>query len=84
MSARITALGDVYDALTTKRIYKKAFTHDKAAAIITEASGTQFDPAVVDAFLCHEREFAELATTLADELPSPEDAVLAETRANAH
>ena len=70
LSARITALGDVYDALTTKRVYKKAFTHDKAVAIIAEASGTQFDPAVVDAFLRRERKFFALATTLADEPPS--------------
>ncbi len=69
LSARIVALADVYDALTTKRTYKPAFSHQKAFGIIRDASGTQFDPAVVDAFCqCHE-EFARLAVSLADRTP---------------
>ena len=70
LAARITALADVYDALTTKRVYKDAFTHDKSVAIILEGSGTQFDPTVVEAFLTREKEFAELAKSLAD-TPKP-------------
>lgn len=50
LSARIVAVADVYDALTSSRIYKAGFTHDKAAAIIREGRGTQFDPRVVEAF----------------------------------
>ncbi|HEY2252312.1 MAG TPA: response regulator, partial [Planctomycetaceae bacterium] len=57
LCGRIVALADVYDALTTKRVYKPAFTHEKARDIITGAAGTHFDPAVVDAFLENEDEF---------------------------
>ena len=50
ISARIVAIADVYDALTTKRVYKSAFTHEKAVEIIQESRGTHFDPDLVDAF----------------------------------
>lgn len=66
LAARIVALADVYDALTTRRAYKPAYAHDQAAAIIIKAAGTQFDPAVVNAFLRQEREFIRLAADLAD------------------
>ena len=55
--ARILALGDVYDALTSKRCYKEAFSHDKSREIVEENRGTQFDPEVVDAFMHTEDEF---------------------------
>ena len=51
------ALADVYDALTSRRVYKEAFTHDVAQAIIVEESGKQFDPDVVDAFIQDADEF---------------------------
>jgi len=51
LCARIMAVADVYDALRSNRSYKKAILHDKAVAIILEGRGTQFDPAVVDAFM---------------------------------
>ncbi|MDR2701983.1 MAG: response regulator [Spirochaetaceae bacterium] len=47
---RIMAIADVYDALTSVRPYKKAFTHEEAVRIITKGNGTQFDPALVDIF----------------------------------
>jgi putative two-component system response regulator len=47
---RIMAVADVYDALTSVRPYKKAFSHEEAVRIITEGSGTQFDPALVEIF----------------------------------
>ncbi len=50
LSARIMAVADVFDALVSERVYKKAFTFEKAVEIITEESGKQFDPLVVDAF----------------------------------
>ncbi|MEM6506782.1 MAG: HD domain-containing phosphohydrolase [Planctomycetota bacterium] len=50
LSARIVAVADVYDALTSKRVYKDAMPHEKACAIINEGSGQHFDPAVVEAF----------------------------------
>jgi response regulator RpfG family c-di-GMP phosphodiesterase len=66
LSARITALSDVYDALTTKRCYKEAFSHEKAIEIIQAERGKQFDPDVVDAFMQVEREFAKLQLILKD------------------
>jgi putative two-component system response regulator len=48
---RIMAVADVYDALTSERPYKKAFTHEEAARIITEGKGTQFDPSLVEVFI---------------------------------
>jgi putative two-component system response regulator len=47
---RITAISDVFNALTSKRPYKEAFSLDKSFAIIREGRGNHFDPAVVDAF----------------------------------
>jgi putative two-component system response regulator len=58
--ARILALGDVYDALTSKRCYKDAFTHDASRSIIVEQRGRHFDPEVVDAFLATETEFQKV------------------------
>lgn len=49
--ARIFALCDVYDALISERPYKPAWTHDEAVREIAGATGSQFDPAVVHAFL---------------------------------
>lgn len=51
LCGRIVALADVYDALTTKRVYKDAYPHEKARDIIVEGRGTHFDPDLVDAFL---------------------------------
>jgi putative two-component system response regulator len=50
LAARIVAVGDVYDALTSKRPYKKAFSHEESRQIILEGRGTHFDPVIVDAF----------------------------------
>ncbi|MBQ6442906.1 MAG: HD domain-containing protein [Lachnospiraceae bacterium] len=42
--ARVMAIADVYDALVSKRVYKEAFSYEKANQIIMEGMGTQFDP----------------------------------------
>ncbi|MCL2880565.1 MAG: response regulator [Treponema sp.] len=47
---RIMAIADVYDAFTSVRPYKPAYPHEDAVHIITEGSGTQFDPVLVDVF----------------------------------
>jgi PAS domain S-box-containing protein len=57
LAARIVAVADVYDALTTQRFYKEAFSHAKALQIISSLKGTHFDPEVVDAFLALEGQF---------------------------
>lgn len=59
LTARIVALADVYDALTTERVYKPALTHDAARDIIIQGAGTQFDPEIVDAFLRRQMEFQQ-------------------------
>ena len=59
LCGRIVALADVYDALTSKRVYKEAFAHDVARNIILEESGDQFDPNVVKAFRRTESRFIE-------------------------
>ncbi len=56
VSARIMALADVFDALTSKRCYKDAFSYDRAKSIIVEERGAHFDPVVVDAYLRKEKE----------------------------
>ena len=57
LSARIISLADVYDALTTKRFYKEAYSHDKAKRMIMELKGKHFDPEIVDAFLAVQATF---------------------------
>ena len=47
----IIAISDTYDSIISNRPYKEKLSHDKALEIIKEMSGTQFNPAVVDAFL---------------------------------
>lgn len=51
LSARIMAVADVFDALTSPRVYKQAFPIEKAISMIQEGAGTQFDPKCVEVFL---------------------------------
>jgi len=67
LSGRLMALADVYDALISKRVYKPAFSHDKAKGIILEGRGTHFDPQVLDAFLAREQDFVEIAEKYKDD-----------------
>jgi putative two-component system response regulator len=64
---RIMAVADVYDALISKRIYKAAFPHEKALTIITEGSGTHFDPDVVEAFTADAGVFQDIAQAYGDQ-----------------
>ena len=66
MPGRLMALVDTYDALTSKRVYKSQLPHEKAVEIIIEAKGTQFDPAVVEAFLEVKDDFHRIALTYGD------------------
>jgi putative two-component system response regulator len=67
LAGRIVALADSYDALTSRRVYKNAYTHDVARAMIVEQSGLQLDPEVVEAFLSQEREFCRIRQHFADD-----------------
>ncbi len=66
LSGRITALADVYDALTSKRVYKAAFCHEMAASMIRKDAGSHFDPDIVDAFLRTEKQFIEIRAHFAE------------------
>jgi putative two-component system response regulator len=61
LSARIAAMADVYDALTSVRPYKRAFSPEEACAIIYKDSGTHFDPYLVELLKRHEEDFAKIA-----------------------
>ena len=51
LSARIMAVADVFDALTSPRVYKPAFPMEKAVEMLKEGAGSQFDPKCVEVFL---------------------------------
>lgn len=54
LAGRLMAIVDVYDALTSKRVYKPAFEHQYALDMIQKDSGTHFDPEIVDALMAIE------------------------------
>jgi putative two-component system response regulator len=66
ISARLMAVADVYDALTSRRPYKEALSHDRALAIIMEGKGAHFDPDLVDAFSIINEEFRSIALKFRD------------------
>jgi putative two-component system response regulator len=51
LEGRITILADVFDALSSKRVYKEAMAEAEVLRILTEGRGTHFDPAILDVFL---------------------------------
>jgi len=66
LPGRIMAIADVYDALISKRVYKDAFSHEKARSIIVEGKGNHFDPDLIDAFLKIEDQFIAIAKKYLD------------------
>jgi HD-GYP domain-containing protein (c-di-GMP phosphodiesterase class II) len=60
LAARIVAVADVYDALSTKRVYKDAIPHKQCVEMIRSEAGKHFDPVIVQAFLEIEADFAEI------------------------
>jgi len=66
LPARLMAIVDAYDALTSDRIYKEAVPHHEAVSIITEDSGKHFDPDVVEAFLALQGRFYEISKKYMD------------------
>lgn len=64
--ARIVALADMYDAMTSERCYKKAFSHEKAKRIIVEEKGEHLDPKMVDSFLDTENEWLAIRERFKD------------------
>ena len=57
LSARILAVVDVYDILTSNRCYRDAYTHEEAIAIMKQESGKSFDPDIIEIFLKIQKRF---------------------------
>ncbi len=66
IEGRITAVADVFDALSSKRPYKPAFPLEKCFSILEEERGQHFDPTVLDAFLKNENEIVAVQIEYAD------------------
>jgi len=66
LSARILAIADIYDALTTERPYKQAWTHEKAIDWLSGLGGNHLDPHVVTTFLKRAEEADKIRARLAD------------------
>jgi len=60
LSARIVALADVYDALTSERPYKRAYSHEVTRGLIITQSRSHFDPIIVESFLAREVDFMRI------------------------
>jgi cyclic di-GMP phosphodiesterase len=60
LCGRLAALADVYDALTTRRVYKDKMSHEQARTIILEETGRHFDPDIVKVFLSTENEMVRI------------------------
>ncbi len=67
LEGRITAVADVFDALSSKRCYKDAFPLDECFEIMKQERGTHFDPAVFDAFTACREALLEVRLRYADE-----------------
>ncbi|MBT4484661.1 MAG: response regulator [Candidatus Latescibacteria bacterium] len=67
LSGRITAIADVFDALTSKRPYKEIFTVEESFGIIEEERRSHFDPDVVDAFFAARDEMLSIKEKYKDE-----------------
>jgi putative two-component system response regulator len=67
IAGRITAIADVFDALTTKRPYKEPFSVEKSLAIIKVGRGSHFDPDVVDAFFAIQDEILTIKKQYSDD-----------------
>lgn len=63
---RITSVADVFDALGTERVYKKAWSRDQILEYFTEQKGVQFDPSLVDIVLENADEFFDIRHRFSD------------------
>ncbi len=69
LGARILAVTESYDALTTQRPYKKAITHYEALSILKEESGISYDPLVVDALIRIAPDLPQVASKVLSDMP---------------
>jgi two-component system response regulator RpfG len=71
LKARIVALADVFDALTSERPYKEAWVWDKAVDFIVQQKGQHFDPELVDIFVARLDEARAIQQSLVDDRNEP-------------
>lgn len=69
--ARIVSIADVFDALSSERVYKQAFSIDKTVEILLEGSGTHFDPKLVSLFVENLDQFLKIKEAFPDEEDTP-------------
>jgi putative two-component system response regulator len=68
LAARLMAVADVFDALSTKRVYKDSWNLERVDDYLRQQSGTHFDPALVEAYLAIRDEFRTIAEQYADDV----------------
>lgn len=66
LSARIVAIADIYDALSSRRVYKEALTHEACLAVICNETGKKLDPDLVELWMTVESKFRNIAGKYAD------------------
>lgn len=66
LEGRITAVADVFDALSSKRPYKAAFPLDRCLTIMEEGRGKHFDPNILDAFFARRSDIIQVQIDAAD------------------
>ena len=66
LAARIVAIADVYDALSSKRVYKEAYAHDRCVRMIRDQAGKQLDPQLVEVFLAVQSDFNDISQRFRD------------------
>lgn len=66
ITGRIAAICDVFDALTSERVYKKAIPPEEALVIMSDGRGSHFDPRLFDLFVTNFEKFVLIRTTFAD------------------
>jgi len=71
IAARIVAIADVYDALSSKRVYKDALPHEKCVEMILEEAGKHFDPRLVEVFAQIEPSFRVISRQLGTTRDTP-------------
>ncbi len=71
LCARIVTLADVFDALTSKRPYKEAFSYEESVRIIRKGRGTHFDPVIADVFLGNLPRVEQLYQRFQGDTPDP-------------
>ncbi len=67
LEARIVAVADSYDAITSRRVYKPSVPHDEARQILERLAGVKFEQVLVDAFLVRETEILKIRDRYSDE-----------------